>query len=54
MRVKVLKDFTDKHTGEARLAGVVFEVTKERLEEIQKADMGFVEVVKTEKRKRSK
>lgn len=45
MKIKVLKKFKDKVTGEIRKIGDVFECSKERLEEIQRTDKSLVEML---------
>lgn len=50
MKVKVIRDFNDKHTKQLRVAGEVFECTAARLKEIQSAG-DFVEKVPARKRK---
>lgn len=50
MKVKVIRDFKDKHTNQLRVAGEVFECTAARLKEIQSVG-DFVEKVPTRKRK---
>lgn len=42
MRVKVISEFTDKHTNKRHSSGEEFECTKERLEEIQKVSKKLV------------
>ncbi len=48
MRVKVLKDFIDKNTGELKTFGQEIEVTKKRFEELRAAGK-YVAEVKDEK-----
>lgn len=50
MKVKALKTFWDKHTGEKHVKGDVFEVTQERCEEIL-AKGPYVEKVAAPKKK---
>ena len=38
MKVKVMKEFVDKHTKKMHKVGEVMEVTKERLAEIKSVD----------------
>lgn len=45
MKVKVLKDFTDKHTNKIHAVGEVFECTQERLKEIESVSKRLVSVV---------
>jgi len=45
MKVKVLKDFNDKYTGERHKAGDTMTVTKARFEEILTVDKLVEEVV---------
>ena len=54
MKVKVLKNFSDKHTKKLYTVGKTIEVTEDRFEEINKTEHGvLVEEVK-EKAKESK
>lgn len=46
MKVKVLTEFVDKHTGELRKVGSSFECTDERLKEIRSVG-SFVEVIES-------
>lgn len=48
MKVKVLRKFLDKHTGEVHKPGDVLEITEERFEEILKVGK-LVEKVSKEK-----
>ncbi len=48
MQVKVLKKFRDKRNGKIYKQGAIIEVTKERLEEINKTDKTLVEPVNEE------
>lgn len=54
MKVKVLQRFTDKHTGKMHEAGEQFEVTEERLAEIQTVSKRLVAVVKTARKSGTK
>ncbi len=45
MKVKVLKDFKDKYTGNLHKAGTTIDVTKERFAEILTVDKLVEEVV---------
>lgn len=55
MKVKVIKDFFDVVEGVSRAIGDEFEVTKERLDEINgKYDFDLVEQVKIQTRTRKK
>lgn len=52
MKLKVLKPFGDQKAGVIRQAGEVFEVTKDRLEELARGvPADFYEEVKTSKPK---
>lgn len=47
VKVKVINEFIDRHTGQLHKVGEVFEVTEKRLKEIKSASRTkFVEVVK--------
>lgn len=50
MKVKVIKRFRDKHTGEIHKVGDKLTISKERFEEIQSVD-NLVEVIPTKKKK---
>ena len=58
MKVKVLKKFIDKHTGEVHKKDEILAIDKKRYEEIISVDEGLVEVVAeeapTEKKKTAK
>lgn len=60
MKVKVIKKFIDKHTGEIHKEGKILDIKKDRFEEICQTDKGLVEVVvaenttTTEKKKTTK
>lgn len=60
MKVKVVKKFIDKYTGEIHKEGQILDLKKDRFEEICKTDTGLVEVVvaedatPTEKKKTAK
>ena len=45
MKVKVKKEFVDKHTWKLHPVGEVFECTEDRLKEIQSASPNYVERV---------
>lgn len=45
LKVKVIKEFTDRYTGEQRKAGETMEITDARYREIQRSGK-YVEVVK--------
>jgi len=49
MKVKVIMPFKDKGSGKVRNIGEIFDVTKERFEEIKKAGRFVVEVKQEEK-----
>ncbi len=49
MKVKVLKKFRDKNTHEYHEKGKILIISKERFEEIRKADSSLVEEVKGKK-----
>lgn len=49
MKVKVMKEFVDKHTKKLHKVDEVMEVTKERLAEIRKVDKSLVKEVKEAK-----
>ncbi len=51
MKVKVKKEFIDKHTFKLHPVGEVFECSEERLQEIQSAGANFVEKVESRRRK---
>lgn len=48
MKVKVIREFMDKHTNELHEVGSVFDVTAKRLKEIQSVG-DFVQEVKEDK-----
>lgn len=48
MKVKVLRKFKDRHTGEIYKAGKELEVTAERLAEIEAVSKDFVAVVESD------
>ena len=50
MKVKVIKSFRDKNTGELYEADSIIDVKKERAEELLKDARGLVEKVETKKR----
>lgn len=54
MKVKVLKGFKDKHTGEIYKAGATIEVSKERFEEILTVDKLVEEIAEQKKTARRK
>lgn len=60
MKVKVIKKFIDKHTGEVHKKDKILTIDKKRYEEIISVDEGLVEVVieenttPTEKKKTTK
>lgn len=54
MKVKVLKGFKDKHTGELHKAGATIEVSQERFEEILTVDKLVEEVAEPKKTARRK
>lgn len=45
MKLKVLKNFWDKNTGEPRKVGDIIDVSKERAEELLKHQLELVEIV---------
>ena len=49
MKVKVLREFTDKHTSKTHSVGEVFDCDKERLDEIQKVSKRLVTVLEDDK-----
>ena len=51
MKVKVKKEFIDKHTFKLHPVGEVFECTEERLQEIQSAGVDYVEKVESRRKK---
>lgn len=51
MKVKVKKEFIDKHTFKLHPVDEVFECTEDRLKEIQSASMDYVEKVESRRRK---
>lgn len=44
MKVKVIRDFYDKHTGDYRPNGALIDVSNERFEELKKAGAFVVQV----------
>lgn len=48
MKVKVIRDFYDKHTGDYRPNGALIDVSNERFEELRKAGAFVVQVNETE------
>ena len=51
MKVKVIKKFRDKHTGEYHKAGKILVISKERFEEINKVSKELVKEVESKKAK---
>jgi hypothetical protein len=49
MKIKVMKEFVDRHTKKLHKVGEVMDVTKERLAEIRKVDKSLVKEVKEAK-----
>ncbi len=49
MRLRVCRDFRDKHTGEVYRAGAEIEVTKKRATEILENPLGLAEAVEEPK-----
>lgn len=49
MKVRVINEFVDKHTGAVRNAGSLFECDKERFEEIEKSGHFVEEVIEENK-----
>lgn len=49
MKVKVLKEFTDVHSGKVHPVGETFECTQERLDEINSVSKSLVKTVRTAK-----
>lgn len=45
MKVKVLREFTDKHSKKSHVVGEVFECTQERLIEIESVSKRLVQVI---------
>ena len=45
MKVKVLKKFIDRHTGEVHKIGDTLNIKKDRLEEIKRVDESLVEEI---------
>lgn len=45
MKVKVLQEFTDKHTNKIHAVGEVFECTQDRLTEIESVSKRLVSIV---------
>lgn len=45
MKVKVIRDFYDKHTGDYRPNGALIDVSNERFEELRKAGSFVVQVI---------
>lgn len=45
MKVKVIRDFYDKHTGDYRPNGALIDVSNERFEELRKAGAFVVQVI---------
>ena len=45
MKVKVIRDFYDKHTGDYRPNGALIDVSNERFEELRKAGVFVVQVI---------
>lgn len=48
MKVKVIRDFYDKHTGDYRPNGALIDVSNERFEELRKAGAFVVQVIEPE------
>lgn len=46
MKVKVMKEFVDKHTKKLHKENEIMEITKERLAEIRKVDKKLVQEIK--------
>lgn len=53
MKVKVLKEFTDKHTSKLHAVGEVFECDQARLKEIQSVSEKLVTVIEKDAPKRT-
>ena len=48
MKVKVIKKFIDKHTGEIHKPGDVLNIKKDRFDEIVKVDADLIELIADE------
>jgi hypothetical protein len=54
MKVKVLRQFTDKNTSKVHSTGEIFECSKERLAEIQTVSDRLVTVIESDEAKEKK
>lgn len=54
MKVKVIKKFIDKHTGEVHKEGDILNIKKDRFEEINKVADDLVEEIPEEPKKTTK